>query len=53
LRLNLKGGDIFDAMLAFTAKNEVDFLWTENISDLKRFEFLKVENPLTWKWEAK
>jgi len=50
-RLNLRGGEIFDAILAFTAKGEVDFLWTENVSDLGRFNFLRVENPLTWKWE--
>jgi len=48
---NVKNGDVFDVVLAYTAKGEVDYLWTQNVSDFKNFEFLKVENPL--KFEIK
>ena len=48
---NVKNGDVFDVVLAYTAKGEVDYLWTQNVSDFENFEFLKVENPL--KFEIK
>ncbi|RLE62994.1 MAG: hypothetical protein DRJ38_08590 [Thermoprotei archaeon] len=49
---NVKNGDIFDVVLAYTAKDEIDYLWTQNVSDFENFKFLKVENPLEFeiKW---
>ena len=43
---DVKSGDIFDVVLAYTANGEVDYLWTQNVSDFENFEFLRVENPL-------
>ena len=40
---DVKSGDIFDVVLAYTAKGEVDYLWTQNVSDFENFEFLRVE----------
>ena len=48
-----KGGDIFDAILAYTAKGRVDSIWTSNVSHFEPYTFLEHENPLTWSWEEK
>ena len=48
---NVKNGDVFDVVLAYTAKGEVDYVWTQNVSDFRNFEFFKVENPLEFKIE--
>lgn len=46
-RLELKGGDIFDCVLAITAKeNQVETLYTQNTDDFKGYQFLEVLNPL-------
>lgn len=42
---NVRGGDVFDVVLAYTARGEVDYLWTQNVSDFKSFGFFKVETP--------
>ena len=52
-RLSIVDGDIFDCILAQTCKGNVDTLWTENTGHFKDYTFLKVENPLKWKWEEK
>ncbi|RLI06234.1 hypothetical protein DRO24_05130 [Candidatus Bathyarchaeota archaeon] len=45
--LGLRGGTIFDCLLAVTAKeNGVKAIYTENERDFRRFTFLKVVNPL-------
>jgi len=44
-------GDVFDCVLAYTARGNVDTIWTENTRHFKKYPFLKVENPLEWKWE--
>jgi predicted nucleic acid-binding protein len=45
--LKLRKAEIFDCALAVTAKeNNVETIYTENIADFKRYEFLKVINPL-------
>jgi len=51
--LSIVDGDIFDCVLAYTCKGNVDTLWTENTKHFKKYSFLKVENPLKWKWEEK
>ena len=43
---DVKNGDVFDVVLAYTAKGKIDYLWTQNVSDFGNFEFLRVENPL-------
>ncbi|MGI0078658.1 MAG: PIN domain-containing protein [Nitrososphaerales archaeon] len=50
---SLRGPQIFDCLLAVTAKqNQIDRIWTENLSDFKYFEELvAVENPLEMEWE--
>jgi len=48
---NVKDGDVFDVVLAYTARNQVDYLWTQNVSDFEDFQFLKVENPLEFEIE--
>jgi len=35
----------------YTAKDEVDYIWTWNVLDFKQFKFLKVENPLKFRME--
>lgn len=45
------GGDIFDLILAYTAKGEVDTIWTDNIKHFETHTFLRVENPLAWNWK--
>jgi len=45
--LKLKGGAIFDCVLAVTAKeNGVEAIHTENTEDFRDYSFLKVSNPL-------
>ena len=44
------GGDIFDCILAYTAREKVDTIWTDNEKHFKTYSFLKVENPLKWEW---
>lgn len=52
-RLSIVNGDIFDCVLAHSCKGNVDTMWTENIRHFKKYPFLKVEDPLKWKWEEK
>jgi len=49
--LSIVNGEVFDCVLAFTARGNVDTIWTENTRHFKRFAFLNTENPLVWKWE--
>jgi hypothetical protein len=51
--LSTVNGDVFDCVLALTAKGKVDTIWTENTQHFKEYAFLSVENPLKWKWEEK
>ena len=52
-RLGLRNGDVFDAVLAYTCKGSVDYIWTENVENFRYYEsFLAVENPLEWRWEV-
>jgi len=39
-------GDVFDCALAYTAKGNIDTIWTENIRHFKDFNFISAENPL-------
>jgi len=52
-KTSVTDGDVFDCMLACTAKGNVDTIWTENTGDFKRYGFINVENPLEWRWEEK
>lgn len=45
------GGDIFDSILAYTARGKVDTIWTDNTKHFKAYSFLKAENPLKWEWK--
>lgn len=51
--LSIVNGGVFDCVLAHTAKEKVDTIWTENTQHFKEYAFLSVENPLEWKWEEK
>jgi len=51
--LSVTDGDVFDCVLAHTAKGNADTVWTENIRHFKKYGFISVENPLKWKWEEK
>ena len=51
--LSIIDGDVFDCVLAHTAKGNADTIWTENVGHFKKYSFLSVENPLEWKWEEK
>jgi predicted nucleic acid-binding protein len=51
--LSVIDGDVFDCVLAYTAKGNIDTVWTENIRHFKNYDFISVENPLEWKWEEK
>lgn len=51
--LSVIDGDVFDCVLAHTAKGNADTVWTENIRHFKKYGFISVENPLEWKWEEK
>lgn len=44
-------GEVFDCVLAYTAKRNVDTIWTENKQHFKKYAFLSVENPLEWTWK--
>jgi len=45
--LELAGADLFDCVLAVTAKeNNINTIYTQNTEDFKRFGFLTVLNPL-------
>jgi predicted nucleic acid-binding protein len=42
----LSKAQVFDCVLAVTAKeNNVDTIYTENVTDFKHFKFVKVKNP--------
>jgi predicted nucleic acid-binding protein len=45
------GGDIFDCILAHTARGKVDTIWTDNTKHFTAYSFLKAENPLKWEWK--
>jgi len=45
------GGDIFDCILAYTARGKVDTIWTDNTKHFTAYSFLKAENPLKWEWK--
>lgn len=46
-QLGIRGAGIFDCFLAVTAKhNDVRKMYTENIIDFKKFDFLEVEFPI-------
>jgi len=48
----LKGAQIFDCTIALTARdNQVDHIWTENVSDFKQLDFIHAENPLIRNWQ--
>lgn len=48
----LRGPQIFDCVLALTSRdNQVDRIWTDNVGDFRRFEFVTAENPLTKNWK--
>lgn len=49
--LSTVDGEVFDCVLAYTAKGNVDTIWTENKQHFKKYTFLSVENPLEWTWE--
>jgi predicted nucleic acid-binding protein len=51
--LSVTDGDVFDCVLAHTARGNADIIWTENIRHFKKYGFISVENPLEWKWEEK
>jgi len=38
-------------VLAYTAKGNVDTIWTENKQHFEKYTFLSVENPLEWAWK--
>lgn len=46
--IKLVKGKIFDCVMAITAKgNGVDCIYTENVSDFRKYRFLNVVNPLS------
>jgi predicted nucleic acid-binding protein len=47
----ITGGDVFDCVLAYTARGRVDTIWTDNTKHFKSYSFLNVENPLEWEWK--
>lgn len=49
--LSTVDGEVFDCVLAYTAKGNVDTIWTENKQHFKKYTFLSVENPLEWAWK--
>jgi len=51
-RLGLRGGEVFNAILAYTCRGVVDYIWTVNVEDFQHYTAsLRVENPLEWRWE--
>jgi len=51
--LSIVNGDVFDRVLAHTARGNVDTIWTENTQHFEEYAFLSAENPLEWKWKEK
>ena len=51
--LSVVDGDVFDCVLAHTARGNIDTIWTENTQHFKEYAFLSAENPLEWRWEEK
>lgn len=51
--LSIVNGDVFDCVLAHTARGNVDTIWTENTRHFEEYAFISAENPLEWKWEEK
>jgi len=49
--LSTVDGEVFDCVLASTAKGNVDTIWTENKQHFEKYTFLSVENPLEWAWK--
>lgn len=48
----LKGAQIFDCTIALTARDShLDYIWTENVSDFERLDFIHAENPLIMNWQ--
>jgi len=45
------GGDVFDCVLAYTARGRVDTIWTDNTKHFAAYSFLETENPLEWEWK--
>jgi len=44
--LNLSKAEIFDCVLAVTAKeNDIESIFTENVSDFNHYKFIKAINP--------
>jgi len=44
----ISGSEIFDCVLAAIMKeNSVDIIYTQNVRDFKKYEFMRVEDPLT------
>ena len=44
---SITGAGIFDCILAVTAReNDIRVIYTQNVDDFNRFNFLTVENPL-------
>ena len=42
----LSSSSIFDCILAVSAKvNKIDVIYTENVRDFNKYEFIKVQNP--------
>jgi len=45
--LKLSEAEVFDCVLAVTAKERnVEAIYTENVADFERYNFVKVSNPL-------
>ena len=43
---------MFNAILAYTCRGVVDYIWTVNVEDFQHYTAsLRVENPLEWRWE--
>ena len=49
----LTDGDVFDGILACTARMGANTIWTENVQHFTRYSFLNAENPLEWVWEER
>ena len=44
--MKLTRAEIFDCAIAVTAKdNKVEYIYTENVDDFKKYNFLKAINP--------
>lgn len=51
--LSVVDGDVFDCILAYTARGNTDTVWTENVRHFKKYSFIGAENPFDWKWEER